>query len=104
MLLTECVILGRRTRRPMFQKVKFYKNESICNTNITFLMFIFYVQGSVRHEYMSIIVQRDATIYSLFISVNCSTCFGWYLHLSSGAHITVSTASVISVTVTVTCR
>jgi hypothetical protein len=48
---------------------------------------------------MSIIVQQYATIYSLFISVNCSTCFGWYLHLSSGAHITVSTASGISVTV-----
>ena len=26
-------------------------------------------------------------IYSLFISINCSTCFGWYLHPSSGAHI-----------------
>jgi hypothetical protein len=52
---------------------------------------------------LSIIVQ-DATIYSLFISVNYSTCFGWYLHPSSGAHITVSTASGISVTVTATCR
>jgi hypothetical protein len=48
---------------------------------------------------MSIIVQQDATIYSLFISVNCSTCIGWYLHPSSGAHITVSTASGVSVTV-----
>ena len=27
------------------------------------------------------------------LSVNCSTCFGWYLHPSSGAHTTVSTAS-----------
>jgi hypothetical protein len=53
---------------------------------------------------MSIIVQRDATIYSLFISVNCCTCLGWYLHLSSGAHITVSAASGISVTVSATCR
>jgi hypothetical protein len=55
-----------------------------------------YVQGSVHHEYMSITVQQDATIYSLFISVNRSTCFGWYFHPSSGAHITVSTASGIS--------
>jgi hypothetical protein len=54
--------------------------------------------------YMSIIVQKDATIYSLFISVNYSTCFGWYLHPPSGAHITVSTASGISVTVTTTGR
>jgi len=49
-------------------------------------------------------VQQDATIYSLFICVNCSTCFGWYLHLSSGAHVTVFTASGISKTVTATCR
>jgi hypothetical protein len=48
---------------------------------------------------MSIVVQQGATIYSLFIPVNWSTCFGWYLHPSSGAHITVSTASGISVTV-----
>jgi hypothetical protein len=51
-----------------------------------------------------IIIRRDATIYSLFISVNCSTCFGWYLHPSSGAHVTVSTASGVSKTVTATFR
>jgi hypothetical protein len=27
---------------------------------------------------MVIIIQQDATEYSLFKSVNCSTCFGWY--------------------------
>jgi hypothetical protein len=53
---------------------------------------------------VSIIVQQDATIYSLFISVNCSTCFGRYLHPSSGAHVTVSTASGISKAVTATFR
>ena len=40
---------------------------------------------------VSIIVQQDATIYSLFISGNCCTSLGWYLHPSSAAHITVST-------------
>ena len=30
---------------------------------------------------------------------NCSTCFGWYLHPSPGAHTTVSTASGICHTV-----
>jgi hypothetical protein len=30
---------------------------------------------------------------SVVLSVNCSTCFGWILHPSSGAQITVSTAS-----------
>jgi len=53
---------------------------------------------------MPIIVQRYATACSLFVSVNRSTCFGWYLHPSSGAHITVSTACGISKTVTATCR
>jgi len=53
---------------------------------------------------MPIIVQQDATIYSLFISVNRSTCFGWFLEPSSGAHITVSTASGFSKTVNATCR
>jgi len=27
---------------------------------------------------MAIIIQQDTTEYSLFKSVNCSTCFGWY--------------------------
>ena len=43
-------------------------------------------------------------IHSLFISVNRSTRFGWNLHPSSGPHVTVSTPSGISKTVTATCR
>ena len=42
---------------------------------------------------MAIIMQQDAIEYSLFISANCCKCFGWYLHPSSGAHVTVSTVS-----------
>jgi hypothetical protein len=34
-------------------------------------------------------IQQDATLQSLFISGNCSTCFGWYFHPSSGAHTIV---------------
>jgi hypothetical protein len=49
-------------------------------------------------------IQQDVTLHSLFISGNCSTCFGWYFHPSSGAHTTVSTASGICHTVTATCR
>jgi len=60
--------------------------------------------SQIQLDYMSIIAQQDATIFSLFISVNCSTCFGWYLHPSSGAHVTVSTKSGISKTVIATCR
>ena len=37
------------------------------------------------------------------LSGNCSTCFGWYLHPSSGAQTTVSTASGICQTLTATC-
>ena len=66
----------------------------------TSLMF----RGPCIVQYVIIIIQQDATIYSLFISVNCSTCFGRYLHPSSGAHITVSTVPGINETVTVTCR
>jgi hypothetical protein len=40
-------------------------------------------------------IQQDAMLHSLFISGNCSTCFGWYFHPSSGAHTIVSTASDI---------
>jgi hypothetical protein len=60
----------------------------------------FNVYGSVHRKYM----QQDATSHSLFISGNCSTCFGWYFHPSSGAHTTVSTASGICHTVTDICR
>jgi len=53
---------------------------------------------------MAMIIQQDATEYSLFISVNCSACFGWYFHPPSGAHSTVSTVSGINETVTATRR
>src|SRR5215475_13551525 len=49
-------------------------------------------------------IQQDATLHSLFIFGNCSTCFGWYFHPSSGAHTTVSTASGICHAVTAICR
>jgi len=38
------------------------------------------------------------------LSGNCSTYFGWYLHPSSWAQTSVSTASGICHTVTATCR
>jgi hypothetical protein len=60
--------------------------------------------GSVYRKYIPIYIQQDATLHSLFISGNCSTCFEWYFHPSSGAHITVSTAPGICHTVTAICR
>jgi hypothetical protein len=60
----------------------------------------------VHRKYIPIYeyIQQDATLHSLFISINCSTCFGWYFHSWSGTHTTVSAASVICHTVTATCR
>ena len=62
------------------------------------------IQESVHRKYFPIYIQQDATLHSLFLSGNCSTCFGWYLHPSSGAYIAVSTASGTCQTVTATCR
>ena len=53
---------------------------------------------------MAIIIQQDAKDYSLFKSVNCSTCFGRYFTQSAGAHNTVSTVSGINQTFTAACR
>jgi hypothetical protein len=36
----------------------------------------FNVYGSVLRKYIPIHIQQDATLHSLFISGNCSTCFG----------------------------
>jgi hypothetical protein len=64
----------------------------------------FNVYGSVHLKYIPIYFQQDAKLHSLFISGNCSTYFGWYFHLSLGAHTTLSTTSGICHTVTATCR
>ena len=40
-------------------------------------------------------IRCNVTKYITSISENCSTCFGWYLHPSSGAQTTISTASGI---------
>ena len=61
-------------------------------------------RGAETIDVFLIYVQTDATLHSLFIYGNCSTCFGWYLHPSSGEHTTVSTASGTCQTVTATCR
>ena len=43
-------------------------------------------------------------VTQFILSGNCSICFGWYHHPSSGTQITVSTASGICHTVTAICR
>ena len=50
-------------------------------------------QTNKSESSMLIIVQRDAITYSLLIAANRSTCFGWWYHPLSGAHITAFTVS-----------
>jgi len=64
---------------------------------------LFNVHGSVHLKNIPIYILQDATLHSLFISGNCSTCFGWYFHPSPVAHTTVSTASGICHNVTAIC-
>ena len=59
----------------------------------------FNIYGFVHRKYIPKHTQQDATLHSLFLSGNSSTCFGWYLHLSSGAHTTVSWKSSNSSTI-----
>jgi hypothetical protein len=53
------------------------------------LSFKFDVHGPVHRKYIPIYVQQDTPLHSLFISEDCSTCFGCYFHLSSEAHTTL---------------
>jgi hypothetical protein len=43
------------------------------------------IYGSVHRKYILLHILQDATLHSLFISGNCSTCFGWYIHPSTEA-------------------
>jgi hypothetical protein len=46
------------------------------------------------------ICPTKCNVTQFILSGNCSTCFGWYLHPSSGVHTTVSKASGICHAVT----
>ena len=50
-----------------------------------FLGFWFFTQKITNVNHILVYIQQDAMLHSFFISGNCSTCFGWYLHPSSGA-------------------
>jgi hypothetical protein len=82
----------------------FYYDDALTEETPELSFVRFTVHGSLHRKSIPIYIQQDAKLHSLFISVNCSTCFGWYLHPSSGAHTTVSTASGTCQTVTATCR
>jgi hypothetical protein len=94
-LLELCVLSVLQTTR-RFRKSRGYWCELI-------LILLMWRIGWATKS-ISIYIQQDATLHSLFISGNCSTCLGWYFHPSSGAHTTVCTASGICHTVTAICR
>jgi hypothetical protein len=62
------------------------------------------ISGSLEVEEFSNIYSTRCNVTQVNLSGNCSTCFGWYHHPSSGAQTTVSTASGICHTVTAACR
>jgi len=55
-------------------------------------------------EYYSNMYSTRWNVTQFLLSGNCSTCFGWYHHPSSGPQTTVSTASGICHTVIAICR
>ena len=59
------------------------------------LQSLFYnIHGSAhRNNILLYKSQQDAHVTEFILSDNCSTCFGRYLHPSSGALTTVTTAS-----------
>ena len=59
------------------------------------IYFFYYVHGSEHRKSISINVQRDVTIWSLYFILlqYHSTCFGCRPHPSSGVHKTVVTAT-----------
>jgi hypothetical protein len=64
---------------------------------------MFWHLGAILTVYSNIYRTR-CNVTQFILSRNCSTCFGWYHHPSSGVQTTVSTASGICHAVTAICR
>ena len=74
-----------------------------CQTTYMKLALLSGCRKEIQTFYSNIYPTR-CNVTQFILSGNCSTCFGWYHHPSSGAQTTVSTTSGISHTVTATCR
>jgi hypothetical protein len=94
----------RNCCEPFFLLLYTYNCQLLCfwQPALTLILLMWWLGWAPNS--ISIYIQQDATLHILFISGNCSTCFGWYFHPSSGAHTIVSTASGICHTVTAICR
>jgi len=65
---------------------------------------VFMMREKHIYSYYSNIYSKRCNVTQFILCGNCSICFGWYFHPSSGAQIIVSTESGICHTVTVTCH
>ena len=92
----------KQQNRQKLRKIKNLTFMGPCIVSICIIKCMY--RKYMYRKYILIYIQQDATLHSLFISGNCPKCFGWYLHPSSGAQTTVSTASGTCQTVTATCR
>jgi hypothetical protein len=76
------------------------------SVSVTFI-FAFFKAPQIQKQYFllySNIYPTRCNVTQFILSGNCSACFRWYHHPSSGAQTTVSTASGICHTVSATCR
>src|SRR5215475_12171267 len=64
----------------------------------------FNAHGSAHLNSIPMVYPTRCNIIQFVLFGNCSTCFEWYFHPSSGAQTTVTTASGIFHTVTDICR
>jgi len=69
-----------------------------------YLMHFLFLAQDLWISKISNIYPTRCNVTEFILSGNCSACFGWYHHPSSGAQTTVSTASGICHTVTAICR
>jgi hypothetical protein len=87
-----CKVTLTRSRNHCYNE-----NATMCSLNLTFM-------GPCNTSIFQYISNK-MQLYTVYLYLeNCSTCFGWYLQPSSGAHTNVSTASGICHTVTATCH
>ena len=82
---------GRQDKRHGFTCITDFQIEHRCTLHI-------------RIFYCSNLYPTRCNVTQLILSGNCSTCFGWYHHPSSGAQTSISTASGICHIVNVICR
>ena len=76
---------------------------SICYLSHRYCYLRYVLQKKSSSDYSSI-YPKTCNFTQFILSGNFSTCFGWYLHPSSGAQTALSIASGISHAVTVICR